>query len=113
MGRRFSLTLLPPYFLIWIVAVAWFPDVSLAVALTVCVPLAAFLLFHLYDTVAPFVVATTALSTESVMPATATLSVAFAPIVTIPATVAPFAGLVIVTTGGVVSVTTPTTSESV
>src|SRR6266536_953898 len=60
-----------------------------------------------------FVVATTAPSTDSVIEPTATLSVALTLIVTIPETVAPFVGFMIVTTGGVVSTTAVTVSANV
>src|SRR5689334_3739145 len=56
------------------------------------------------------VVATMEPSRYSVIPATATLSVAVAPMVSlVPEIVAPFAGLVILTVGGVVSVVTDPT----
>src|SRR5690242_16391583 len=51
------------YFVTWIDVLVWLPEVSLAVALIVCVPLAAFLVFHLYDVEALLPVLTTFPST--------------------------------------------------
>jgi hypothetical protein len=86
-------------------AVAVFPDVSVATAEILCVPLATDEEFHESEygdavTAEPVFVPSTVNRTL----ATATLSDAFAESVTVPDTVAPLAGAVIDTVGGVLSV---------
>src|SRR6266851_3253181 len=92
--------------------VAVFPAASLATAASVCVPLAAVAVFQetLYEGPAPLTTLPRfAPSSLNWTPVTPTLSVAFAVTVTpVPLTVAPFAGAVIDTDGGIVSLFTVT-----
>src|SRR5437879_13874527 len=90
-------------------AVAVFPAASRATAVRVCAPLLAVVVFHerVYGAVvtsAPRLAA----SSLNCIPTTPTLSVALAETVTVPLTVAPAAGAVIDTVGGVVSLRTVT-----
>src|SRR5689334_12062385 len=86
--------------------VAVFPEVSLATALNICVPLTAAVVFHdiVYEGPAPVtIVPRFAPSSWNWTPAIPTLSEAFAETEIVPVTVAPFAGAVMETVGGVVS----------
>jgi hypothetical protein len=100
------------YFFTVIVEVPVLPAASLAVAVIVCEPAATFFVFHFEEIEPRFVVETTAPSTEIERLLTPTLSVALAAKVTMVPTVAPLAGLVIVTVGGVVSATDVTFSDN-
>src|SRR5579862_7001682 len=89
-----------------LVLVVLFPAASLATAASVCDSLLAAVVSHEIEYTGPLPVTTAprlAPSSLNCTPVTPTLSVAFADTVIVPDTVAPFAGALIDTTGGVVS----------
>src|SRR6266853_4567729 len=84
--------------------VVWLPAASRATAVTVCEPLLAVVVFHEIEYGAPVSSAPTlAPSILNCTPATPTLSEALAVTVTVPDTVWPLPGEVMLTAGGVVS----------
>src|SRR5437016_7212483 len=94
-------------------AVAVLPAASRATAVNVCGPLVAVVVFH--ETVYGAVVTSRprlAPSRRNWTPATPTLSDAFALTVMMPETGAPFAGAVILTVGGMVSLNTVTVTAA-
>src|SRR6266571_327993 len=92
--------------------VAWLPAASRAVAASVCEPFAILVVSRATEYGAAVSSApSTAPSNRNCTPATPTLSEASALTLIVPDTVAPFAGAVIDTVGGVVSLNTVTVTE--